>query len=1226
MGWIDMKVLDWTILFFFLILLGTEGSENKRKWESQIDYSPKQSLPPELVIDDFNKARTEGVYYQRKNLLGFYQGTWAQRPSYAYISKSSRYRRGTHGFSLELNYKKEKGWCGWYTRLGERDLSKYNLLSFWVKGAVGGERFDIGFLDEKKDLARMDGIYAGPVDQFIAADLLNREWQEVKVPLSCVAAEVDLTKVSAIVFWFKYEGSGTVFIDDMVVKLDPGVAVIEEENFPKTSKASTFQRALWIWKVDPVENKKIRKNVLDFCKRANISLIHLFIGNADLNQDQNYVKKLRKFIAESHKNGLKVEALSGHPTWALKDNHNQALNWMESILSYNHEVSRKERFDGITLDIEPYLTKEWGLDKKRIKLQTIQLLRRLYELRSSQENSSMTIGWAIPFFYQDEGSFAAEIADWVDRIYLMSYFDSAEKIIANSKFCLEIDKKSEKKVWITVETQDLVNMYHGANRSTFFEEGWEYMESELEKVANFFTNHNVFGGISIHYYSSYRRLRKEKIRPQNLLRLEKQEKDVLKIYSFPKINPVTIDGNLEEWDLGKASNFFRKQRVVYGRPAWKGKEDLSFQMQSMWDAENLYFAFQVADNKLVATQKGGDIWQDDHIELWLDTDLGKDFTDAENSIDDVQFGFSPGNFENLGPQTFIWTPAAMDILKQELTTASSKNDAGYVIETKIPRTLLYNENTVPMSKTEVSYTPEMHTGRQLWYTNKIGEQPKLFSPGYRLGISVEASDTDNSDFPQKCLLSTSLDRKWGDPTTFGFLELIESAEDLLYTKRQGEGDKAKPQEKRTTEMSPLDGAPSESHELISSSRSQEKDIHLVRLEQIPEYATHAHLSEKASLFGYRGRVGKYQQGSSSVIASVDNHIFYDSEKDRIKNSLDFSVVSANSGLDSPSAGNAFKKKVNLKFPKSQLKSNKKGAYKFEFQKKNTEDFCGGYIVLSGDLSKYKTVFFLVKGEKGQESFLIGMHDIISDRREDAVFGGSIFRYLPQGVETEWQVVKVPLEDFYGLDLDQAHTLVFQFDEIGEGTMWIDAPHFSSEGVVDRTAPIREKGFLLLDDFNYGDLNLLGFKAASYQKFPSTCLDKRGPLHKGEDQNKSLQLSYNKKFTGWCGYYTLLHQIDGTFKDLSGYKSLSFRVKGEEGKERFEIGMADKNWILIGDSLKAGSINNYLPGGLTRNWQEVTIPLVDFGSLDFSEIGSLVFNFNEIMEGTVYIDDIKFHLK
>jgi len=93
-----------------------------------------------------------------------------------------------------------------------------------------------------------------------------------------------------------------------------------------------------------------------------------------------------------------------------------------------------------------------------------------------------------------------------------------------------------------------------------------------------------------------------------------------------------------------------------------------------------------------------------------------------------------------------------------------------------------------------------------------------------------------------------------------------------------------------------------------------------------------------------------------------------------------------------------------------------------------------------------------------------------------------------------------------------------------------------------------------------------------------------------------------------------------------FNSASFMVKGAAGGETFEIGMADKSWIIIGDSLKAGPVEKYLPGGVTDKWQEVTIPLKNFGALDFSEMGSFVINFHEVGRGAVYIDNLKFHKK
>ena len=43
--------------------------------------------------------------------------------------------------------------------------------------------------------------------------------------------------------------------------------------------------------------------------------------------------------------------------------------------------------------------------------------------------------------------------------------------------------------------------------------------------------------------------------------------------------------------------------------------------------------------------------------------------------------------------------------------------------------------------------------------------------GDKLGVSVDPSDCDDANAPQKVLMSSSTNRVWGDPTTFGILEL-----------------------------------------------------------------------------------------------------------------------------------------------------------------------------------------------------------------------------------------------------------------------------------------------------------------------------------------------------------------------------------------------------------------------------------------------------------------------
>ena len=284
-------------------------------------------------------------------------------------------------------------------------------------------------------------------------------------------------------------------------------------------------------------------------------------------------------------------------------------------------------------------------------------------------------------------------------------------------------------------------------------------------------------------------------------------------------------------------------------------------------------------------------------------------------------------------------------------------------------------------------------------------------------------------------------------------------------------------------------------------------------------------------------------------------------------------------------------------------------------------FVGTYIILLGDLSQYSTITFWIKGRRGGETFEVGLNDTISNKREDAVFVGSICRYLPGGVTTEWQRVVVPTGDFFGPDLSRVYSLVFNYNEEGDGEFWIDGLRFHKPLLADREAEVKSQGYLLLDNFDHCDLNLLGRKTNAFKRLPSVCLHTRVPEARHGPAGRGLRLDYRKEAGGWCGYYTLMNQIDGEYFDATPYKAVSFMVRGERGGETFEIGMADKNWQTIGDSVKAGAIEKYLPRGVTTDWQEVVIPLADFGKLDFPQMGSFVINFHKAGHGVVDLDDV-----
>jgi len=375
------------------------------------------------------------------------------------------------------------------------------------------------------------------------------------------------------------------------------------------------------------------------------------------------------------------------------------------------------------------------------------------------------------------------------------------------------------------------------------------------------------------------------------------------------------------------------------------------------------------------------------------------------------------------------------------------------------------------------------------------------------------------------------------------------------------------------------------------------DAKVVGVMDLPPLPEGTVLFEEEKMFGYRGRIGGFFIRPCKVGVYRDDKVYVEGGE--------------------PMGIPEFKNEFELG------KDPAKGSIKVMYKKVEKElTFCGSYVILLADLTRYQTMTFMIKGEKGGETFIVGLNDVISNKREDAVYVGSIHRYLPEGITTDWQEVKIPLSDFYGPSLSAVYSLVFEFNEPGQGAFYVDQIRFHTEELVDRVSEVESQGYLLLDNFDHSLVNLLGRKANAYKKLPSVC---KHTITQDEqyEGTGSLRLEFDKKGSGWCGYYTLLNQVDGEYYDLSMYGSVSFMVKGRDGGELFEIGMADKSWVIIGDSLKAGPIDKYLPGGVTKEWQEVVIPLGNFGALDLSEMGSFVINFHKVGNGAVYIDNLKF---
>ncbi|MBI3322447.1 MAG: hypothetical protein HYZ94_02060 [Candidatus Omnitrophica bacterium] len=756
--------------------------------------------PPEaILVDDFETGQTQGLFAERKNRLDAFQGTWARRPSSTVITKVLDSRPGSVGHSLRIEFSKSGGWCGWYTLLNGIDVSRHNALSFWVKGEKGGERFDIGMADNHMQELEIDAVYVGSIVSFIPEGVTN-DWQEVKIPLQSLRTELDMTRMGSLVLWFRYEGAGAVQLDDVRFAFDPEIERITQQNLPRAQRDERSPRALWVWKWDPVNKPDVRKDMLEFARRTAIERIYIYLGEEPLPKTaKDYQENLAAFVKEAHAQGIEVQALQGNPLWALKEYHSRVTEWIGGFLEFNRARPPEERLDGVHMDIEPYLTQEWETgDREKLKAEFLELLAACRKLIDEDNGKSKSVpgtgtvpgtksdgprpwargplakkpflmGLAIPLFYNREPEMEEKLLSYLDYAALMDYYDTSRDIIQEGRAHMALAEKAGVAMVIGVETQDLVQMNQGKRRNTFFEEGWEEMERELAAVSRAFADSASFDGVAIHCDYSYKMLQ----RGRNVPTRERSGKVPSMEAAASPAQRATVDGDLADWEGAAWTSLDKRKQVNYGVGAWEGPHDMSFKLAVRWEPEALVMAFDVHDQAVVQEKSGADMWEGDHFEVWFDVDLYGDYNEAVNSGDDFQIGLSPGNFQGREPEVHVWVPSVSPESVKQIRLAAKKTEKGYVIEARFPTSFLFQniqkkigvEPGRPELKTRTPVPPEVLAKQQaVLQSQKLGA-------GFEMGIMVDGSDCDAAHQPQKCLMSSSPERQWGDPTSFNILEL-----------------------------------------------------------------------------------------------------------------------------------------------------------------------------------------------------------------------------------------------------------------------------------------------------------------------------------------------------------------------------------------------------------------------------------------------------------------------
>ena len=245
---------------------------------------------------------------------------------------------------------------------------------------------------------------------------------------------------------------------------------------------------VWWW------DNRLGQEYFDFAESSGVNEIYYY--------DSDLGNKSSEFITQANRKNIDVYLLIGDYQWLY--DFEQVYEKVDDFVEYNLN-NPSATYKGIHLDIEPH--QDENFDNEDASLNTREMLiYNLIDLASNLNDKypNVHFEYDIPFWLHDEIEYNgyikpayAHMIDIADRIFLMSYRDSASGMLDVSKEELEYGKQAGKPIILGAETSD-----QGQTDQivTYYEEGQTYMNSQLEIVLDSLPNSY---GISIHHIRSW---------------------------------------------------------------------------------------------------------------------------------------------------------------------------------------------------------------------------------------------------------------------------------------------------------------------------------------------------------------------------------------------------------------------------------------------------------------------------------------------------------------------------------------------------------------------------------------------------------------------------------------------------------------------------------------------------------------------------------------------------
>ncbi|MER7283220.1 hypothetical protein ABT369_53210 [Dactylosporangium sp. NPDC000244] len=245
------------------------------------------------------------------------------------------------------------------------------------------------------------------------------------------------------------------------------------------AKQQAKARAMWLWS---------QANPAAVVAWANKQGVKEIFAAVPWQPSAAEVKRLRDLRARTKAAGIRLSALGGDPSWAV--NPQNAVAWRQ-------RVSALRLFDGVHLDVEPYLLPNWLKDQPAIAASYLTMLDAVR--RAGPEPLEADVPFWLATVKVGSQNLAEAVIARVDAITVMSYRDSGSAVLAVGTDLLTRAQAGRKPVRLAAETQPTSDCTY----CTFAGRTQAALQQQLAAIDAGARGYGTYQGIAVHDYDTW---------------------------------------------------------------------------------------------------------------------------------------------------------------------------------------------------------------------------------------------------------------------------------------------------------------------------------------------------------------------------------------------------------------------------------------------------------------------------------------------------------------------------------------------------------------------------------------------------------------------------------------------------------------------------------------------------------------------------------------------------